>query len=129
MVGTDRFYTGFTENLVRRFKDHNSGKTPHTVKYKPWCIKTPTMDLEVGVFLQQRLNRPVDVVIIQKASPIFPHEIMRKKVRIFEKSTASRAFLDNQSLRAYLDARHYQRKRTFWRKSNGRNRRHSALVE
>ena len=91
--------------------------------------ETFTMDLEVGVFLQQRLKRPVDVVIIQKASPIFQHEIMRKKVRIFEKSTASRAFLENQSLRAYLDARHYQRKRTFWRKFNGRNRRHSTLVE
>jgi predicted nucleotidyltransferase len=91
--------------------------------------ETPTMDLAVGVFLQQRLKRPVDVVIIQKASPIFQHEIMRKKVRIFEKSTASRAFLENQSLRSYLDARYYQRKRTFWRKFNGRNRRHSTLVE
>ena len=33
-------YTGFTENLRRRLRDHNSGKDPHTVKYKPWRIKT-----------------------------------------------------------------------------------------
>jgi predicted GIY-YIG superfamily endonuclease len=39
-VGTDRFYTGFTENLENRLKDHNSGKDSHTVKYKPWRIKT-----------------------------------------------------------------------------------------
>ena len=37
---TDRFYTGFTENIEKRLKDHNTGKDPHTSKYKPWCIKT-----------------------------------------------------------------------------------------
>jgi predicted GIY-YIG superfamily endonuclease len=36
----DSFYTGFIKNLQKRFKDHNSGKNPHTVKYKPWRIKT-----------------------------------------------------------------------------------------
>jgi len=39
-VDTERFYTGFTENLEDRLKDHNSGKNPHTVKYRPWRIKT-----------------------------------------------------------------------------------------
>ena len=39
-VGIDRFYTGFTENLESRLIDHNSGKNPHTAKYKPWRIKT-----------------------------------------------------------------------------------------
>ena len=90
---------------------------------------TPTMDLELGAFLQQRLNRPVDVVIMQKVSPILQHEVLQKKVRVFEKAAASRAFLENQSLRAYLDARHYQRKRAFGRKSNGQNFRHSTPVE
>ena len=37
---TDRFYTGFTENIENRLKDHNSGKDPHTSKHKPWRIKT-----------------------------------------------------------------------------------------
>jgi len=36
----NRFYTGFTENLDDRIKDHNHGKNPHTAKYKPWKIKT-----------------------------------------------------------------------------------------
>ena len=39
-VGTVRYYTGFTENLESRLKDHNSGKNPHTVRHKPWRIKT-----------------------------------------------------------------------------------------
>ena len=39
-INTDRFYIGFTENIENRLKDHNSGKDPHTSKYKPWRIKT-----------------------------------------------------------------------------------------
>jgi predicted GIY-YIG superfamily endonuclease len=39
-VDTDRFYIGFTENLENRLKDHNSGKNPHTVKHRPWRVKT-----------------------------------------------------------------------------------------
>ena len=39
-VATERFYTGYTENLENRRKDHNSGKDPYTAKYKPWRIKT-----------------------------------------------------------------------------------------
>jgi len=39
-VDTDRFYTGFTENLENRLKDHNSGKNPHTVRHRPWRVKT-----------------------------------------------------------------------------------------
>lgn len=36
----DRFYTGATYNLKRRFKEHNDGKSLHTKKFKPWIIKT-----------------------------------------------------------------------------------------
>ncbi len=40
VVATKRFYTGYTENLENRLKDHNSGKDPYTAEYKPWRIKT-----------------------------------------------------------------------------------------
>ena len=36
----NRFYTGFTENIENRLKDHNSGKNSHTTEFKPWRIKT-----------------------------------------------------------------------------------------
>jgi predicted GIY-YIG superfamily endonuclease len=29
-------YVGFTEDLKERVKDHNSGKSIHTNKFKPW---------------------------------------------------------------------------------------------
>ena len=32
-------YTGFTKNLILRFKDHNSGKSPYTSKFKPWKLE------------------------------------------------------------------------------------------
>ena len=35
-----RFYTGYTEKIENRLKDHNSGKNKHTAKHKPWRIKT-----------------------------------------------------------------------------------------
>jgi predicted GIY-YIG superfamily endonuclease len=40
VVATERFYTGYTENLENRLKDHNSGKDTYTAEYKPWRIKT-----------------------------------------------------------------------------------------
>jgi putative endonuclease len=33
-------YTGFTEDLRQRFKEHNDGKSPHTAKYLPWVLET-----------------------------------------------------------------------------------------
>ena len=36
----DRYYTGFTEDLDARVKEHNQGKCVHTSKYVPWEIKT-----------------------------------------------------------------------------------------
>ena len=36
----DRRYVGETADLKRRINDHNSGKSPHTAKYKPWRLVT-----------------------------------------------------------------------------------------
>ena len=91
--------------------------------------ESPSMDLQLGVFLQNRLKRQVDVVIMQKVSPILQHEVLKNKIRVFEKDAALRAFLENISLRAYLDARHYQKKRAFWRKPDGQGRRHPTPAE
>ena len=33
-----QFYTGFSENICGRLKDHNNGKSSYTSKYKPWKI-------------------------------------------------------------------------------------------
>jgi putative endonuclease len=32
-------YTGYTSNLIERFKSHNSLSTKgHTIKYRPWIV-------------------------------------------------------------------------------------------
>jgi len=36
----DRAYIGHTRDLRARLADHNSGKSPHTAKYKPWRLVT-----------------------------------------------------------------------------------------
>ena len=33
-----KLYTGFSEDVENRIKYHNSGKSPHTSKFKPWKL-------------------------------------------------------------------------------------------
>jgi putative endonuclease len=33
-----RIYVGFTDNLIRRLREHNSGKTVSTKGYIPWTL-------------------------------------------------------------------------------------------
>lgn len=37
---SDQTYIGFTTDLKERLKVHNSGRSPHTAKYKPWDLQT-----------------------------------------------------------------------------------------
>jgi putative endonuclease len=39
IVNPEHFYIGSTSNLKRRLAEHNSGKSIHTNKFKPWKIK------------------------------------------------------------------------------------------
>ncbi|NOX65598.1 MAG: GIY-YIG nuclease family protein, partial [Chlorobi bacterium] len=34
----EKTYVGFTKDLDQRIRDHNSGKSTYTKKYKPWKI-------------------------------------------------------------------------------------------
>ena len=36
----DQRYVGITSNIKKRLQAHNEGRTPHTLKYKPWKIVT-----------------------------------------------------------------------------------------
>jgi predicted GIY-YIG superfamily endonuclease len=36
----DRFYVGVTADWQRRLEEHNSGKSIHTNKYRPWKVVT-----------------------------------------------------------------------------------------
>ncbi len=36
----DQRYVGITSNIKKRLQAHNEGRSPHTLKYKPWIIVT-----------------------------------------------------------------------------------------
>jgi predicted GIY-YIG superfamily endonuclease len=40
IADADRHYVGSTDDLRVRLKAHNSGKVPHTAKFKPWRLNT-----------------------------------------------------------------------------------------
>ena len=33
-----RYYTGHTDNIQRRLKEHNAGRNKSTKAYIPWCL-------------------------------------------------------------------------------------------
>jgi putative endonuclease len=35
----DRFYTGVTDDLRQRLRNHNAGRVLHTAKWRPWRLK------------------------------------------------------------------------------------------
>jgi len=34
----DQYYSGLTADVEKRLQDHNSGKSKHTAKFKPWQL-------------------------------------------------------------------------------------------
>jgi len=34
----DQYYSGLTDDVEKRLQDHNSGKSKHTAKFKPWQL-------------------------------------------------------------------------------------------
>ncbi len=35
----ERHYIGSTNDIARRLDEHNSGKSPHTAKFRPWWLR------------------------------------------------------------------------------------------
>ena len=78
-----RYYIGFTENIDQRVKEHNEGKSLHTVKYGLWELafylavpsKTKALDLErylksgsgrhfcTGIFFEEQTEHASDLDI------------------------------------------------------------------
>ncbi len=82
-------------------------------------VRDPLIDLNLGVYLQDSLGKEVDVVAMNRSSSIVQHEILRTGIRLFERNPASRAMLELNSFRDYLDVRHYQQRRFNGRLSRG----------
>ena len=57
-IAAEHFYVGFTEELQKRLRTHNAGHVPHTVKFRPWRIKTAVAftDRQRAVEFERYLN-------------------------------------------------------------------------
>jgi len=71
----------------------------------------PLVDLEVGVVLEEKLGCDVDVVVMNRVSPIMQHEVLRTGKRLFERSPQRRCAFELKSFKEYVDAKYYQQKR------------------
>lgn len=71
----------------------------------------PCLDLEIGHFVEKKLRCPVDVVVMQRISPILQHQVLANGRRLFERDPGRRVILESLSFKRYLDVRHYQKKR------------------
>ena len=54
----DSFYKGSTDNLIRRFSEHNAGKASSTARYLPWDLVWYTIksDRSDAVNLEMKLK-------------------------------------------------------------------------
>ncbi len=68
-----KFYTGFTDDLKRRLKEHNAGNNKgHTAKYQPWKLHVYTAfsdkktAQEFEVYLKTQAGRRFQKLRLQK---------------------------------------------------------------
>lgn len=99
----------------------NSEKPDSDVDIAIFADQTATemTDLELGALLEEKLQKPVDVVIMQKVSPIVQFEVLDNKIRIYEKDPEIRAKLECLAVRFFYDACYVQEQRAKYRRENG----------
>ena len=71
----------------------------------------PLVDLMLGDYLADRLQQKVDIVVLNKASPILQHEVIRDGIRLLEVSPMVRRLYELAAFRDYVDAVFFQQKR------------------
>ncbi|ETR69502.1 MAG: DNA polymerase subunit beta [Candidatus Magnetoglobus multicellularis str. Araruama] len=68
-------------------------------------------DLHFSVFMEEKCRRPVEILVMQRVSPIVQHEVLKTGIRLYERDAQKRSQLELQSFRYYLDAKYYLDKR------------------
>ncbi len=65
---TNQIYTGYTTDLQKRHKDHNSGKSIHTNKFRPWKVITSIAfgDRERAVDFERYLKTGSDIAFARR---------------------------------------------------------------
>ncbi len=68
-------------------------------------------DLKLGDYLSRELGKMVDVVVLNQASPILQHEVIRGGIRLMEVSPMVRRLYEVSAFRDYVDAVFFQQRR------------------
>ncbi|MCF8108016.1 MAG: nucleotidyltransferase domain-containing protein [Desulfohalobiaceae bacterium] len=68
----------------------------------------PLLDLKIGAFLEAKLQTRVDILILNTASPVIQHEVLKTGTRLYEKNSEKRAGFELTACKSYIDAKYYQ---------------------
>ena len=71
----------------------------------------PVVDLLLADYLAEKLGKKIDIVVLNRASSILQHEVVRDGIRLLEASPMVRRLFELRSFRGYVDAVFFQRKR------------------
>lgn len=74
-------------------------------------VEDPLIDLQLADWLSEALKKPVDVVVLNRASAILQHEAIRDGVRLFEASPMERRLYELAAFKDYVDAMYFQEQR------------------
>jgi len=68
----------------------------------------PIVDILLGDYLSAKLGKTVDVSVLNHASPILQHEVIRDGIRLLEVSPMVRRLYELGAFRDYVDAVFFQ---------------------
>jgi hypothetical protein len=69
------------------------------------------VDLQLADWLSEAVEKPVDVVVLNRVSAILQHEVIRDGVRLFEASPMERRLYELTAFKDYVDAMYFQEQR------------------
>jgi len=69
------------------------------------------VDLRLADRLSEAVQKPVDVVVLNRASAILQHEVIRDGMRLFEASPMERRLYELAAFKDYVDAIYFQEQR------------------
>ncbi len=69
------------------------------------------VDLQLADWLSEAVEKPVDVVVLNRVSAILQHEAIRDGVRLFEASPMERRLYELTAFKDYVDAMYFQEQR------------------
>lgn len=69
------------------------------------------MQLKLAAELEDELQMPVDIVVLNKENPLLNYEVLKNGQRLFARDETMRAFVELRIFRNYLDNKHYLMRR------------------